>query len=495
MKKFLLLAFLFLLSAEKMTAQYADSLFDVSDDQRDFLLWQGVDPKMTALEFASYCAPVFWYSPDEPELHKKSGKEVNIPRPYPFQPDSGKPVVYYQIAEILLEKNAVKGFDRNKTNPDSSILDLSKINGVEIDYTHYYEFEKGLGAHRHDNEQVQMKIFIDDRYKSKGQTIYKLLLLEVKAKAHALSWYDNIYSSDTNATEMQLPFHILVEEGKHASCTDVNGDGYYTPGYDVNVSRNDAWGVRDVIRTGDLFTPDYNSYMTKVRKTEHKVLPPLPQDSPYRKKYSRNGVYGFENAVYELRPMPHISKVKDRMLKHDMHDYTLNKWPAYRRDTDLNKVGEWWEDNRLLKSIAVAARFNDERVGVAISFPFLIIKNVETPIIGGWMVNRVYFQDINLRDIGYNLLITPSASRFMDPYFAAGVELNKFNDEQTGELKKETNFVMETGIKLRANVRFSFLKFLSVLTDFWGVRLGIKNVGFMEIKRLSYVFEIGAGVW
>jgi hypothetical protein len=32
-----------------------------------------------------------------------------------------------------------------------------------------------------------------------------------------------------------------------------------------------------------------------------------------------------------------------------------------------------------------------------------------------------------------------------------------------------------------------------VLTDFWGVRLGIKSYGGMDVDRFSYVVEFGAG--
>ncbi len=97
---------------------------------------------------------------------------------------------------------------------------------------------------------------------------YQLYLLQATAKAHALSWYDNIYKVNTDNLniELELPFHILVEEGKHASITDMNGDGYYTPGYDVNVRTNDAWGLRDVIRTGELFSAQFEAWMAKVRR-------------------------------------------------------------------------------------------------------------------------------------------------------------------------------------------------------------------------------------
>ena len=69
----------------------------------------------------------------------------------------------------------------------------------------------------------------------------------------------------------------LVEEGKHAIGTDKNGDGYFTPTYDVNVRVNDAWGVRDVMRTGQLFSGGFQSWFAKVRFEQHRVFPPLPE--------------------------------------------------------------------------------------------------------------------------------------------------------------------------------------------------------------------------
>jgi hypothetical protein len=75
------------------------------------------------------------------------------------------------------------------------------------------------------------------------------------------------------------------------------------------------------------------------------------------------------------------------------------------------------------------------------------------------------------------------------------VEYDKYDVEGTGEVKSRVDFVLETGLKFRANVMFSPLKFLSFLSDFWGVRIGIKNKGFWTINQFTYVFEIGAGVW
>lgn len=81
-------------------------------------------------------------------------------------------------------------------------------------------------------------------------------LRRVKGNAHGVSWYANILNV---AADTRLPMTLLVEEGKHASCPDRNADGAYTPGYDVNVHVNDAWGVRDVFGSGRLLGSGFSS--------------------------------------------------------------------------------------------------------------------------------------------------------------------------------------------------------------------------------------------
>jgi hypothetical protein len=303
-------------------------------------------------------------------------------------------------------------------------------------------------------------------------------------------------NTDSYNHELFLPFHIMVEEGKHASISDMNADGYYTPGYDVNVRTNDAWGMRDVIRTGELFSSQFEAWMAKVRRPEHKVLPPLPDDSPHRKKLERNGVYAPENAVYQLRPMPGPEKAgSDKVLANDMSGYYSSGWPELKTITSTKKFFDWWEGENFVNSLAIAARVDNDQWGIVFNFPLLIVKNVEAPLVGGWLVNRIYLQDTGLRDFGYHILYTPSASRFLDPYFALGIEIDEFDVEETETVDSRTDFVFETGIKFRGNVKYSPLKFLTVLADLWGARLGIKYKGYMDIQSLGYVIEIGAGVW
>lgn len=458
-------------------------------------LWQGTNPKMKVSELAAYCAPIFWYSADEPELKNKSGKNIKIPAPFPFESKSDSPVVYYQLTYILTRKNSTgHAYKKDFFIPGNSEIDLSKITAFDIYYSHYYKFEAGLGSHKNDTEQAQFQFYSRYYLDSNNVKHYMIFFIRVTAKAHALEWYDNIYEVDTDHPdyEISLPFNILVEEGKHASCTDMNADGYYTPGYDVNIRKNDAWGLRDVIRTGELFSSDFQSWMAKVRRPEFRVFPPLPEDSPLRKKYTVKGVYAPDNAVYQLRPLPSPEKAKNKLLKHDMEDYYLEYAPHISRETSKIKIKDWFIGENFINSIGVSYRA-DETSGISLCFPLLIVKNVEAPLIGGWLVNRIYFEDKNLNDFGYNILYTPSASRFLDPYFSLGLQVDNIGNYE--DKVTTTDFVFETGIKLRGNVTYSPLKFLSFLSPFWGVRLGVKNTGFMAIDHLNYVIELGAGVW
>jgi hypothetical protein len=182
------------LSAKDQTVK--KSLLD--EEELSFIVfWEGINPKMCMADLAAKCAPIFWFSPDEPELKNMSGKNIRIPVAFPFEEQVDAPVVYYQIREILVTKETRENaFIRNDDEPGSSILDLSKISGFNIDYNHYYQFEVGLGKHSHDTEQAQFKIYVHSYQNDSNVVYYKLYLLQTTAKAHALAWYDNIYKVD-----------------------------------------------------------------------------------------------------------------------------------------------------------------------------------------------------------------------------------------------------------------------------------------------------------
>jgi len=471
-------------------AQLDADIFDIPCCEKfPQVIWYGADSLLTMERVAAYAAPVLWFSPDEPLLDKvRHPEDIRIPEAFPFQEQADRPVVYYRIRSILTTTDEGRVFRPDSTDLNLSTINISRTTAIDIDYYFYYPWEAGMGTHKHDVESVQMKLLVA-RQSNCPQCPLVMGITKVVAKAHGLKWYDNTLNCDEYT---EFPIHILVEEGKHASCTDKNQDGLYSPGYDVNVRTNDAWGVRDVIRTGSLFTAGYQSWLSKVRVPEDRIFPPLPEDSPVRNDVEEEfGVaYAEGYAVYELRPFPvPEAAAEDPSLVPFIEDKPPHQWPVVEEQTNLNEVSSWLEEDDIIKSLSVAFRYDTE-AGISLAFPLLIVHNVEAPVIGGWLVNRVYFEGPDLSQIfGWNILLTPSASRFMDVYFSAGIRDEKLDSGS------RTGFETELGVKFRANVAHSPLKFMSKLTDFWGVRGGFRYVGFSEFSQLGYVIEVGAGVW
>jgi hypothetical protein len=474
-------------------------------------VWWGSNPEMTVQELASYVAPILWFSPDEPSLSGRHGPDLSLPEAFPFQEAQG-PVVYYQLKEVLRNvlddiSADVVAYTPDSTDKGASVLNLARASLMRLEYYAYFAEEAGLGAHLHDVEPVEFKLGVawsdGDYLKNQGyeeqqcdERHYVLLVTRVSGKAHGIEWFWNIVEVDD---ESRFPMTLLVEEGKHALATDKNGDGYFTPSYDVNVRINDAWGVRDIIRSGGLFAGGYQAWMTKVRHPRDRVFPPLPEDSPISRALAERHVeYTNGNAVYELRPLPPTSEAAAYDAEQGPHSHlvgfiTDKEVPDGPKQEDLTSVKQafgWIESGALKRSLSIAL-YADGDLGFSWVFPFFIVKNLYVPMSGGYIMQRMYAKDDDLRDFGWMAMYTPSASRWIDTYFAAGVEWH--TDSENDQLMKRTDFVLETGLKFRAQIGHSPLKFLSVLTDFWGFRAGVKNYGFFDIDRLTYVFELGAG--
>jgi hypothetical protein len=461
------------------------------DVRTDRVVWLGDDPMMRMQDLATYAAPILWFSPDEPLLRDlQTPQEIDIPMEFPFEDSTASPVVYYRVRNIIQGGDGTC-FLPDTTDLNNSMLDLSQITAIDIDFFFYYPSEEGLGGHTHDVESVEMKIVVWHQEKC-TECRHGITVERINAKAHGILWYDNTLEVDRYTN---FPFTILVEEGKHASCTDKNGDGYYTPGYDVNFRINDAWGVRDVMRTGSLFSGGFQSWYAKVRVPQDRVFPPLPEGARNRNHHEVNGVYAPGYPKYELRPWP---KRQPDVWYEDPSiirfvDKGFDEWPYIQEDTGFDKLADWFDEEDFAKSLSLAFRW-DGNAGISVVFPLFIVKNMYVPVSGGWLVNRIYLTDKDLRDFGYNIIYTSSASRWVDGYFSMGFEYDK-EDAPDGGTVSETYLASEAGLKFRANISHSPLKFMGKLTDFWGLRAGIRYLGGTEFKKIGYIVEIGAGTF
>jgi hypothetical protein len=454
------------------------------------VVWMGADPAMTFGELAAHAAPILWFSPDEPLIEGQARPGgISQPQAFPFENDPGGPVVYYRIRNLVHDAGAtVATGDLPRDN--ATVLDLGRVTAIDLDYFFYYPSEEGLGGHVHDVEAVEMKLAVF-RQTDCTECRYGLAVTVINAKAHGILWYDNTLEVDEYT---RFPATLLIEEGKHASCTDKNGDGYFTPGYDVNVRINDAWGVRDVMRTGALFTGGFQSWFAKVRRPEDRVFPPLPEDNRARAAHTVDGRYAPGYRQYELRPFPELAAAEasgDPSIIRFV-DKGHPDWPTFEAHDDMDDLTEWLDTEYFAKSLSLAARYDGD-MGLSMVFPLLVVKNINDPVTGGWLVNRIYLKDEKLRDFGWNIMYTTSASRWFDGYFSAGLEVDEF-DTETGT-DRRTGFVTETGIKLRGNISHSPLKFMGALTDFMGLRVGVRYRGFERFDEIGYVVEIGAGAF
>jgi hypothetical protein len=455
-------------------------------DRVQGFVWSGTDPVMPLERLAAYCAPILWFSPDEPLLEKAEPGPIRVPTAFPFEAKPDGPVVYYRLRDIMRRgEGPSEPYVTDAEARGKSPVDLSRIRSLELDFFFYYPSEEGFGGHPHDVESVEMSLFVWSRPQC-SECPYSLGIAKIVGKAHGVLWYDNTLRTDQDT---KFPLTILVEEGKHASCTDKNGDGYFTPGYDVNRRVNDAWGVRDVIRGGGLFSGGFESWFAKVRNPTHRVFPRLPEDSPHRARIAKT-IAQFSAATYELRPFPRSElAADDPHLVPFIADKGPENWPEVFGDSGVKALRHNLDSEGFARSLSTSLRV-DGNVGVSFVFPLFIVKNYSDPLAGGWILNRIYLKDTGLRDFGYNLLYTTSASRWIDGYFSVGFE----SDE--GENHDSRSFwCAETGFKFRANIRHSPLKFMSKLTDFWGFRIGTKADGLLPIERLGLVLEIGAGTF
>jgi len=478
------------------------------------VVWWGSERYLPLERFASYAAPVFWHSPDEPEMEGRSGVDLMVPEAFPFE-EASSPVVYYQMKEIqTLPGGGVSAYSEDPVDRDLSLIDMEFAGLVGLEYYAYYSDEAGLGAHKHDIEPVDFKLGIirSDGEWARNHGItdrcserhYVIVVTRVTGKAHGIEWFWNIIAVDEDTN---FPMYIFVEEGKHALATDKNSDGYFTPSYDVNVRVNDAWGVKDIIRSGGLFAGGYQPWMTKVRQPEHRVFPPLPDDSPLLPDgLERQPWYEDGNAVYDLRELPRGEEFQawdetqvDEPDFHALYPFVKNKevpdWPVVEELSDVeavNQVNDWLNEGTAKKSLSVAAYADGSSVGFSWVFPLFVVKNMTIPMTGGYLLHRMYLKGDDLGDFGWMLLYANSASRWIDSYLSAGVEWHSVTDD-LGVSSNRTDFVLETGLKFRAQIGSTPIKFLSFFTDFWGVRAGIKNYGFFDIDRLTYVLEVGAG--
>jgi hypothetical protein len=439
------------------------------------VIWQDQGPPPDLPTLARLLAPVLWFSSDEPLLVLRA-RSASIPMPHPCDEPSHGAIVYYQATRIVL-----RGDEQVVGTGEDDPRFFEKVDHFVLKYFFYYDEDHGLRPHRHDLEAVELLVHLEHT----REGCYRVRIERVEGHAHGLRWYSNILRVQRDTV---FPLVVLVEEGKHASVPDRNGDGVYTPGYDVNTRVNDAWGLRDVLGSSILLGARYTASMSKPRDPSFRLFPPEDVAVCGSERRRSNGGFGDHLGRYTVRaatdvPQCTIADTDADFLHSAMRYHRFGAaWPAAQYESDF--ASELLDPENAFRWIsAVNARLESNVVGVTVQGPGLDLREF-------WVVPRAHVR----RGWALDALITPSASRWADWYVAAGVERLRANAAGADTVTVSHTFASEIGVKLRAAVR-GRSRWALLGYQFGGVRLGVRASGFSHLRQPRLIVEVGAGAF
>lgn len=436
------------------------------------VIWQG-ERALSLREVAELVAPVLEFSPNEP-LFRRVGP---IPSAHPCDRPAAGPVVYYQPRALFYRDHALP-------LPLDRIADFSdRVRQLDLRFFFYYPEDLGTHGHRHDVEGVEF----DLEFERVGDC--RIVRLErTRAFAHGAPEYENRLRT---TEDTRIPVALMIEEGKHASCTDRNADGVYTPAYDTNERVRDAWGVRDIFGSGYMLGSAYAAKMTKARREVDRVLPPVPTaivcrtyvDPSYDAAVASRGRYELR-AGDSLDMCPDVGTVAEStffargmMIANGFGVSGRVEQYVYDFEPHLGKL-QW------LRHLVTSTNLVLDE-----GRPRLSLTGLGLDVGEGWLVPRV---SLGWRSMTADLVFTPSAVLWVSPYASAGYEHHR-GDRADMRDHRRNEFASELGLKVRLTVPEGRMRLLSLGQRFGGVRLGVRANGFERIRTTRFVVAIGGG--
>ena len=549
----------------------------VLSEHEGTLVWRSGDDKaFTLWTLANYVSPIVWFSPDEPLL--RAG--ARLPQPLPplkgTNPTTAPSRVYYNIPLVLIHDTprCAPLVDKRYAARDHPLADeslvwndepgapvtidyppLDCLNLVKIRFFFYYASEVGVSAHFNDFESLQINVKIEpNALISAGPPVVNQCTTTLAesghcafvtgafGSAHGIAWYTNGLDVSNNRDTL-LPLSVLVEEGKHASAPDRNGDGIYTPGFDVDIHPNDAWGIRDILRTRWLQGPAFRADMAKHRLEKDRVFPPVPNwriaetwavrtipgavsdpgkaaaaafsASAYDLVSMRQAVAGVDDqgqelkycggssdqlaeAIRKIEPKPGCDGGACEPLE------VLIRGEEGCRRTRVFPLEGWQKLRQKLAKVSIGgthdeyltwARFFSERIapgfrlsGTSRSGWWIPPVAWNVPGLDGWLSARWNFwrtpSENSPVEGPIDVLYSLSAARYFSSYIAVGRDTLPLSDVEAPGGRRTA---LEAGFKWR----FSIPK----IDVFSGVRVGLRADDLSHLRYPRVVVEFGGGSW
>ena len=519
------------------------------------LNWFDIPLTAASLEDIAYkVAPVMWFSPNEPLVGP-------LPQNFPTDPNacsnSTRPcrIVYWKPLRIGAACSSHKDYAQCSRDLKNLATDGKKWNSplgeefahvlarVDMMYYFYYPQDIGFGAHDHDFESAMVEVSVCH---DQGDNNIHIQGVKAGGSSHGVGWYTNELDlrprTSAPNVDILVPPIVLVEEGKHSSAIDRNGDGAWTPGYDANVFPHDAWGTKDTLRSPDFLALSYHGELTKPRAPTSLVWPMRTDDPPakpptwnligpkpvqdlvgewetYRLRTASDAIC---EEMFSATTLPHqddllhLTDQDQRMCRRsnvvpadwgrsETKDKVNGKWTLIRRLAMESPYGaSWrvWYFRRTTPTEWVSYR-SDHGPGFTAMTPL----GLALPF--GWFVTKVNWVRASNQPVGQtgtpaaptvpgtitrwglDGMFTPSASRTFDWYVSSGPE--RSNNRWGG--------AAEGGLRVRV-VLGEMLPFTRFSHDlqryFFGARVGIRSTfvsGGPGFRDTRLVFEVGGGSW
>ncbi len=538
-----------------------DYILETNEKAQDYSapvppLWiaNGKEGTLNMQRLAELGAPILWFSPREFLLLESSAPASAPPLASPADKMAAK--VYFRIREVRLKRPSkgeptiqldgadsvkalarIRNVKRSSWGCEGKLLPIGELDQVVIRYFFYYREDRGIWGHPHDVEALELRlrakpVCVEEAGATK--CFHAVHLETASASAHGVGWYTNVLRV-SSTLDTQIPLTVLVEENKHASSPDRDGDGLHMPHYDINQFSNDGWGIRDIAGTGKLGSPAYSGDQSRVLRALYPTVRALPRAEYWSGRLRRNfrraeaaaqrpddagWRYTLETANSNTFCAAN-GTVNGRLVNTtDVKKFVeLTTKLGFCNDPGATRVYPW--TIRRTQWIADAASIvypgprnqygfmswpqrmspayrHDRGHGMSYVGPFL--PGFEMPIFGGWLVSKVNVSFENLRN--WNLgavstegMYTPSASQSATWYVAIGHEWRFFDGKNAGQqddhplIDQTKGVAEEVGFKFR----FSFEKFK--IFRFYGARIGVRALGLNPVRDPRLIFEVGAGSW
>jgi hypothetical protein len=506
-------------------------------------VWIGDEQEEGALSFeglAHAIAPIVWPSPREFLLLEY--RTLDVPgKVVPTMRNAGR-TVYYRVREVRL-KNADDG--STLIAPGSSRirdplarwsyraddLPLDALDRVFVTFFFYYPADRGVGGHRHDVEAIEMQVrfrrvcrvqadedSVPEAECPEGATTWPAAQLEsASGSAHGVGWYTNTLRL-SSAPDTVLPLTALVEENKHATTPDRDGDGTYMPHYDVNRHVNDAWGDRAVAGTGNLGGASFGAEGARRRHAADQVCPPRPSS-----RLIRHYAADRERTV---GPSGCVGTQRTYQLSRSSTDPVCSRTSQLKSQTDSDRrLASLLDDKdfceakvkvkgprnifsrsglRIARAISPGpdSEFGFQNAVQRLSFAYrydgghgasaVFPVGHEVPLVGGWLVMKgnIVAQELSsalppISRGSIEAMYTPSASRPFDWYVTVGAE----GDRSVPDQERRWSVVEEIGVRFRfSSERLRIIRFL-------GGRVGLRAESLTRPVNPRLVYEFGAGSW